>query len=150
MYHKVSYFIFHHQVYVEPCGKLIVWLYDMPDYRCCCLYGPGDQLFWCLCRILWWCQVTTGVVYIPDIQHILQYIWNNKVNFYFKAIMHSSRMHTAHLLAVSPSMHCSRRGVWCLLPGASAPGGCLLRGVVSQHALGQIPLWTESQTCVKT
>ena len=35
--------------------------------------------------------------------------------------MHSSRMHTAHLLPISPSMHCSRgvylpRG-WCTCPG---------------------------------
>ena len=37
-------------------------------------------------------------------------------------------------------------------PGGSASGGCLLpRGGVSQHALRQTPpLWTESQTPVKT
>ena len=35
--------------------------------------------------------------------------------------MHSSRMRTAHLLAVSPSMHCTG--------GMSNPGGCLLLGV---------------------
>ena len=41
--------------------------------------------------------------------------------------MHSSRMRTARLLAVSPSMHCA---------GGSAPGGCLLEeGLLSQHAL---------------
>ena len=45
--------------------------------------------------------------------------------------MHSSRMRTARLLAVSPSMHYS----W----GGSAPGrGCLLLGGVSHHALSQI------------
>ena len=65
--------------------------------------------------------------------------------------LHSSRMHTAHLLPASPSMHCSR-GVsaaigdplcgecllegGCLLPGGvSAPG----RRFVSQHALRQTP-----------
>ena len=78
-----------------------------------------------------------------------------------KTSMHSSRMRTARLLPVSPSMHC--RG--------SAPGGCLLlggvcscggvcswgvsaprgvsasgpRGCVTQHAMGQTPppLWTD-------
>ena len=59
--------------------------------------------------------------------------------------LHSSRMHTARLLTVSPSMHCAGgevpdpggclvrgvsalRGAWSR--GGSAPGG----GVVSQHA----------------
>ena len=72
--------------------------------------------------------------------------------------MHSSRMHTACLLAVSPSMHCtggvSAQGGVCSggvsAPGVPGPGGCLLRGwgvpgpwgrgLVSQHALRQIPL----------
>ena len=59
--------------------------------------------------------------------------------------LHSSRMHTARLLSISPSMHCTG---WCL-----GPGGCLvlggawsggavpgsLGGVVSQHALRQTP-----------
>ena len=67
-------------------------------------------------------------------------------------------MHTARLLTVSPSMHCSRRGyllggsatgVWlvpggawsggvCLVGGVPSPGGGL-GGVVSQHALRQTP-----------
>ena len=48
----------------------------------------------------------------------------------------------------APGGVCSRGG---LLPGGSVPGGCLLQGVVSQHALRQTPpLWTESQTPVKT
>ena len=63
--------------------------------------------------------------------------------------MHSSRMRTARLLAVFPSMHCAGGG--CLLPGGvSTPrGGCLPRGClfdgvsaqegVSQHALRQTP-----------
>ena len=56
-------------------------------------------------------------------------------------------MYTAHLLTVSPSMHCSGGCAWS--GGLSAPGGvcapgvpapgCLLRGVVSQHALRQTP-----------
>ena len=41
--------------------------------------------------------------------------------------MHSSRMHTARLLPVSPSMHC---GSWVsALGGGSAPGGVSARGV---------------------
>ena len=48
--------------------------------------------------------------------------------------MHSSRMRTACTLTVSPSMLCSRGGVWS-------------RGVVSQHALRQTPPpWTEFLT----
>ena len=39
---------------------------------------------------------------------------------------HSSRMRTARLLSVSPSMHCGGRG--CLVPGDVCSGGCLLRG----------------------
>ena len=61
-----------------------------------------------------------------------------------KTRMHSSRMCTARSLTVW-------RG--CLLPGGGVSRGCLLpggRGVVSQHALRQTPLWTESQTRVKT
>ena len=42
--------------------------------------------------------------------------------------LHSSRMHTARLLLVSPSMHCTGRGVWSW--GESVPGGCLLLGGV--------------------
>ena len=63
--------------------------------------------------------------------------------------LHSSKMHTARLLTVSPSMHCARgvpgpgrcvcsRGVcsW----GVVCSGGCLVSGgVVSQHALRQTP-----------
>ena len=38
--------------------------------------------------------------------------------------MHSSRMHTARLLPVSPSMHCGGGSA----PGVSAPGGVILGG----------------------
>ena len=69
--------------------------------------------------------------------------------------MHSSGMRTGRSLTVC----------WRLLPGGGVrgvlgPGGCLLRegwcawsggGLASQHALRQTPpLWTESQTPVKT
>ena len=61
--------------------------------------------------------------------------------------LHSSRMHTTRLLAVSPSMHCS---------GGSAPRGCsggglVWRGVCIPTCIeADPPLWTESQTAVKT
>ena len=42
--------------------------------------------------------------------------------------MHSSRMHTAHLLPVSPSMYCSgdvlSQGVYLPMEGVPAQGGC--------------------------
>ena len=50
--------------------------------------------------------------------------------------MHSSRMRTARLLSVLPSMHCAEGRVsapcsWGgSAPGGSAPGGCLLLGGV--------------------
>ena len=44
--------------------------------------------------------------------------WNQN-----KTRLHSSRMHTARLLTVSPSMHCTGG---CLLLGVSASVGCLL------------------------
>ena len=82
--------------------------------------------------------------------------------------LHSSRMRTARVLTISPSMLCTMgvylvpggctwsvgvevsalggvcsggQGVGCLLPGGSAPaGGCLLLGGVP----GQVfPLWTD-------
>ena len=72
--------------------------------------------------------------------------------------MHSSRMRTARLLIVTPSMHCAGSGVSTSGPrgfrGVSAPGRVsaygLGRGVcVSQHAMGQTPPpphWTEFLT----
>ena len=57
--------------------------------------------------------------------------------------MHSSRMCTVRLLAVSPSMHCawgvSALGGVCSGGGASAPRRCLLSGGVSD-----IPACTEA------
>ena len=71
----------------------------------------------------------------------------------FTTSIHSSRMRTACLLPVSPSMHCPGgvcSGGRCLLPGGSAPGGvCSGGGGVSQLALMQTPLWRESQKQVK-
>ena len=77
----------------------------------------------------------------------------------FLTRMHSSRMRTGHSLTVSWSL---LPGGGCMLPGGvssgggvysrgvSAPVGPALGVVVSQHALRQTPLWTESQTPVKT
>ena len=85
--------------------------------------------------------------------------------------MHSSRMRTARLLPVSPSMHCGG----CLLRGVSGPRGCvsargrcLLSGAgvsdpggggvclwswgdVSQHVMGQTPYPNcgQTDTCEK-
>ena len=64
--------------------------------------------------------------------------------------MHSSRMRTTRLLAVSPSMHCTGGGLllegWVGLPlvlmvSASDLWGCLplVLGDVSQHSMGQTP-----------
>ena len=62
--------------------------------------------------------------------------------------LHSSRMHTTHVLTVSPSMPCTRGmpgpGGMCLLWGVPAPGGgAWSRGAcswgVSKHALRQTP-----------
>ena len=55
--------------------------------------------------------------------------------------MHSSRMRTARLLPVSPSIHCSggctwsqgvylSRGVYLVRGGVPGPGGCICLGVV--------------------
>ena len=82
--------------------------------------------------------------------------------------MHSSRMRTAHALTVSPSMLCAKGGVpaprgsvcswgvsapgWGLLPGgACSQGGvCSWGGGIPACTEADPPLWTESQTCVKT
>ena len=68
--------------------------------------------------------------------------WHN--TYYTR--LHSSRMHTARLLTVSPSMHCAG--------GVSALGGCLLWGVVCSWGCllpgyvclgGGIPACTEAE-----
>ena len=60
-----------------------------------------------------------------------------------KTRMHSSRMRTARLLPVSPSMHCSRGCTWswgCTCPegGVPAPGAVPARGRTS---LEGVPAW---------
>ena len=61
---------------------------------------------------------------------------------HIKIRLHSSRMHTAHLLSVSPRMH-RAGGAWsreCLLQGGPLLGRVCSRGwggVVPQHALRQ-------------
>ena len=77
------------------------------------------------------------------------------VNHRHKISMHSSRMRTARLLPVSPSMHCTGGGSASDLGRVSASGlgGLpLVPGGVSQHALGQTPPCEQNdwQTGVKT
>ena len=58
--------------------------------------------------------------------------------------MHSSRMRTARLLPVSPSMHCGGGGGVC--SREEVGGSASVRGggeVVSDHVMGQTPPWTE-------
>ena len=76
-------------------------------------------------------------------------ITRNEINGILgRTSLHSSMMHTARLLTVSPSIHCSQGGVCSR--GGLLPGGCLLGGGgllgggvsapregVSQHALRQ-------------
>ena len=65
----------------------------------------------------------------------------------FKTRMHSSRMHTARLLPVSPSMHCSLGGVpgWVYLPGGVTvqgvylPRGCTCPGGVPAQGRVYLP-----------
>ena len=80
--------------------------------------------------------------------------WKKYFKKHSQTRLHSSRMHTAQLLTVSPNMHCTGGGACsggCLVPGGvPGPGGLPLWregvcswGVVSQHALRQTPPWTE-------
>ena len=57
----------------------------------------------------------------------------------FDTRLHSSRMHTARLLTVFPSMHCTGGG-----GGVSAPGGCLVSGWGYLVQGGGIPAYTEA------
>ena len=71
-----------------------------------------------------------------------------------KTRLHSSRMRTACLLPVSPSMHCARGclfrggGVFAPRGGCLAPVGCLLPGGEGGITAcnGADPLWTEFLT----
>ena len=63
-----------------------------------------------------------------------------------KTRLHSSRMRTAHLLPVSPSMHCTG--------GGSGPGGCLISGGVWSQE-GCLPLvrgdaWSWGGACLRS
>ena len=73
---------------------------------------------------------------------LLKYFQLLPYKYKTKTRLHSSRMRTARLLPVSPSMHCAARGCvllggGCLLPGRGClrPGGRLLPRGVSQHAV---------------
>ena len=52
------------------------------------------------------------------------------VMFIYLTRMHSSRMRTASLLPVSPSIHCSRGGGY--LPGGIPARGCTCQGIPAQ------------------
>ena len=54
-----------------------------------------------------------------------------------KTRLHSRRMRTARALTVSPSMLCAGWGLVRWVWGVAGLGGCLVWGVVSQHALSQ-------------
>ena len=64
----------------------------------------------------------------------------------------SSRIHTAHMLPISPSMHCAGGGLLRGVPGpegsvcsgGSTSGGCLVWGL-GADTLPPPPTWTESQ-----
>ena len=64
--------------------------------------------------------------------------WSEIIHFliliHFKTRLHSSRMHTARLLTVPPSMHCA---------GGTCPGGCLPGGACLGVCLpgGCLPRW---------
>ena len=64
--------------------------------------------------------------------------------------LHSSRMHTACLLTISPSMHCTGGSAWgrgYLLPGWSAPkGGSLPPGSIQACTEADPPPCTEFLT----
>ena len=97
--------------------------------------------------IFWNCLLVTSLSNVENVtsQHV-DYVHN--VNFFIWSFtvatqkqmitrMHSSRVRTARLLPISPSMHCSR-GCTCLggvpaqgyLPGGYLPGGVPARGVL--------------------
>ena len=58
-------------------------------------------------------------------------LWD-PIYLHFETRLHSSKMRTARLLTVSPSIHCAERGMpgprGCLLWGCLVHGGCLVLG----------------------
>ena len=90
--------------------------------------------------IFWNCLLATSLSNVKNVtsQHV-DYVHN--VNFFIWSFtvatqkqmitrMHSSRVRTARLLPISPSMHCSRG---CTCPGVYLPGGCTCPGVPARR-----------------
>ena len=111
-------------------------------------------------------MVATKLNYFQGLFSLYATLMNSKK---CKTRLHSSRMHTARLLIVSPSMHCAEWGCLlrgslllgvvcsgggrCLLWGVSAPGGVCSRGMsapggmwYSSYTEADTPLWTEFLT----
>ena len=108
-------------------------------------YFTGD-IFDCATYLTVSSQYFLAVLWYLKQKNLVNVIKNNSTRLAamtkFLTRLDSSRMHTARLLTVSPSMHCSRGG--CLVPGGAwsrgrvsarrgiCPGGCLPRGVSAQ------------------
>ena len=76
-----------------------------------------------------------------------------KSNNSFMVIVDTPFLKTSKIQDCIP-VGCIPLACWPYLPACTAQGGCLIRGcllggVVSQHALRQTPLWTEWQTGAK-
>ena len=80
-----------------------------------------------------WCR-SPDLIYLPLLPLATdRYLWKHYLpTTSFAGVillsgtrLHSSRMHTARLLPICPSMHCA--GGVCSQGGVSAPGGCLLQ-----------------------
>ena len=90
---------------------------------------------------------------VDRMTHACENITLAKTSFQPVTRLHSSRMHTARSLTVSPSMLCSGGG--CLLRGVPGPrgeggpgsGGCLVpgEGLYPSMHWGRPPLWTDKQ-----
>ena len=65
-----------------------------------------------------------------------------------KCYKYAFQWDACRLLAASISQHALQG--WCLLPGVSAPWGCLIPGGLLLGGVCHSPLWTEWQTSVKT
>ena len=130
------------------CG-LLVWLLLWPSgmgFQFGLLLWPSGVTFWSS-LLLWPSGVALFYAPLPRTQ------WST-------TRMHSSRMCTGHALTI-PQGVClpeggalpargglPARGV-CLPGGSAYQGGSACQGGASQHALGQTPPLTESQTGVK-
>ena len=86
-------------------------------------------------------KFTLLTVAVCALKTVLSPFLNNCKHF-IQQELHSSRMHTARLFTISPSMHCA--GV-CLARGVSSLGGvCLARGGCLLCQGGGIPACTEA------